>query len=133
MGIRRKPEGTQMPRPTANPDPIASHYTRVSGTGEAANGAGKALWECRMRQTNQPKETTMTRMFTTAAVIALTISAAISAAQAGTSDQMASRIHDAAVAACAPERATGAMPKSHYGSIDEHCIYRVSRSAMDKY
>lgn len=71
----------------------------------------------------------MTRMVTTAAVIALTISAA----QAGTSDQMAARIHDAAVTACAPERASGALPRSHYGSIDDHCVYRISRSAMGKY
>jgi hypothetical protein len=82
-----------------------------------------------MQQPHQPKETVMTRMFTTAAVIALTISAA----QAGTSDQLAGRVHDAAVAACAPERATGALPKAHYGSIDEHCVYRLSRSAMDRY
>ena len=71
----------------------------------------------------------MTRMFATAAVIAL----AISAAQAGTSDQMAARIHDAAVKACAPERATGALPRAHYGAIDDQCVYRISRSAMDKY
>ncbi len=71
----------------------------------------------------------MTRFFITAAVFAL----AISAAQAGPSDQMAARIHDAAVTACAPERATGALPRAHYGAIDDHCVYRISRSAMDKY
>ena len=77
----------------------------------------------------------MTRMFTTAAVIALTISAtqAISAAQAGTTDQMAARIHDAAVTACAPERASGALPRAHYGAIDDQCVYRISQSAMRKY
>ena len=31
-----------MPRPTASPDLIGSHYTRVSGTGEAANQASRA-------------------------------------------------------------------------------------------
>ena len=71
----------------------------------------------------------MFRTFTTAAVLALTVTAA----QAGTSDQLAARIHDAAVTACAPERASGALPRSHYGAIDEACIYRISRSAMTKY
>ena len=71
----------------------------------------------------------MTRIFTTAAVLALTITAA----QAATSNQMAARIHDAAVTACAPERATGALPKAHYGAIDDQCVYRISQSAMRKY
>jgi hypothetical protein len=71
----------------------------------------------------------MTRMFTTAAVLALTIATA----QAGPSDQLAAKIHDAAVTACAPERASGATPQSHYGAIDDHCVYRISRSAMEKY
>ena len=71
----------------------------------------------------------MTRLFTIAAVFAL----AISSAQAGPSDQLATRIHDAAVTACAPERATGALPREHYGAINDHCVYRVSRAAMDKY
>jgi hypothetical protein len=82
-----------------------------------------------MQQPHQPKETIMTRMFTTVAVFAL----AISSAQAGTSDQISNRIHDAAVTACAPERVTNALPRAHYGAIDEHCVYRVSRAAMDKY
>ena len=71
----------------------------------------------------------MTRMFTAAAVIALTISAA----QAGTTNQMAAQIHDAAVTACAPERATEALPRSHYAAIDDNCVYRISQSAMRKY
>jgi hypothetical protein len=74
-------------------------------------------------------EITMYRVFTTAAVLALTIATA----QAGTSDQLTARIHDAAVAACAPERVTGGLPAAHYAAIDEQCIYRISRSAMTKY
>ncbi len=85
-----------MPRPTAQPDQTASHYTRVPGTVEAANGTSKALWGRRMQQPHQPEETTMTRIFMTVSVLAL----AISTAQAAPSDQMAARIHDAAVAAC---------------------------------
>lgn len=57
---------------------------------------------------------------------------ALSAAQAGT-ETLASRIHDAAVTACAPVRATDALPRSHYGAIEAHCVYRLSRSAMAKY
>jgi len=117
-----------MSRPTASPDLISSHYTRVTGTGEAANRASTATW-MRPDAPTQPMETIMFRTFTTAAVLALTVTAA----QAGTSDQLAARIHDAAVVACAPERVSGALPRSHYGAIDDQCVYRISRSAMDKY
>ena len=117
-----------MPRPTASPDLIGSHYTRVSGTGEAANRASKAFWAAPDAAT-QPKETTMLRTFTTAAILALTVTAA----QAGTTEQLAARIHDAAVTACAPERVSGALPRSHYGAIDDQCVYRISQSAMTKY
>jgi hypothetical protein len=71
----------------------------------------------------------MFRTLTTAAVLALTVTAA----QAETADHLATRIHDAAVAACAPERASGALPRSHYGAIDDQCVYRISQSAMTKY
>jgi hypothetical protein len=71
----------------------------------------------------------MYRMFGTAAVFALTISAA----QAGTNDPLTAQIHDAAVAACAPEHVSGALPRAHYGAIDDQCVYRVSQSAMTKY
>lgn len=117
-----------MPRPTASPDLIGSHYTRVSGTGEAANRVSKALWAAPDAAT-PTKEITMYRILTAAAVLALTISAA----QAGTSDQLAARIHDAAVAACAPEHVAQGLPRSHYGAIDDQCVYRISQSAMHKY
>jgi hypothetical protein len=71
----------------------------------------------------------MNRIFMTVSVLAL----AISTAQAGTSDHLAARIHDAAVAACAPERVSGALPIAHYGAIDSQCVYRISQSAMAKY
>ena len=71
----------------------------------------------------------MFRTFATGAILALTVTAA----QAGTTDQLAARIHDAAVTACAPERVSGALPRSHYGAIDDQCVYRISQSAMTKY
>jgi len=71
----------------------------------------------------------MFRTFATAAILALTVTAA----QAETADHLATRIHDAAVVACAPERVSGALPRSHYGAIDEACIHRISQSAMTKY
>ena len=74
-----------MPSPTASPDLITSHYTRVSGTGEAANRASKETsWEAPDAAT-QTKEIIMYRMFTTAAVLALTVTVA----QAETSDHLA--------------------------------------------
>jgi hypothetical protein len=121
-----------MSRPTTSPSLIGSHYTRAARTGEAANWASAAPGEGVLdASTHQPNlmETTMTRILTTAAFLALTITAAL----AETSDQLAARIHDAAVAACAPERATGTLPGAHYGAIDNQCIYRISRSAMTKY
>jgi len=70
---------------------------------------------------------------TSTAILALAISSlTLSAAQAGT-DTLASRIHDAAVTACAPERVSGMQPRAHYGAIDEQCVYRISRSAMTKH
>jgi hypothetical protein len=78
-------------------------------------------------------EITMLRIRTTTAILALAISSlTLSAAQAGT-DTLASRIHDAAVTACAPERVSGMQPRAHYGAIDEQCVYRISRSATAKY
>jgi hypothetical protein len=71
----------------------------------------------------------MYRTFTTAAILALTITAA----QAGTSDQLATRVYDAAVTACAPESVSGVGPVSHYGAITEQCIYRLSNAATVKY
>jgi hypothetical protein len=131
MGIRRKPEGAQMPRPTVTPDLVPPDYTRVSGIGDAANGAGKASLGAPDAATppTQLMEIAMTRMFATAAVLALTITAA----QAGPSGELATRIHDAAVTACAPERVSGALPVSHYGAIEDQCVYRISQSAMHKY
>jgi hypothetical protein len=120
-----------MPRPTASHNLTPLHYTRVAGTGEAANRAGKASWGALDASTppTQPMEITMYRIFTTAAVVSLTITAA----QAGTTDQLAARIHNAAVAACAPEHVSQSLPRSHYGAIDDQCVYRISQSAMTKY
>jgi hypothetical protein len=69
----------------------------------------------------------MFRMFTAAALV-LTVTAAQAA-----SDSLADRVHAAAVAACAPEAAPGMRPTSHYDAIFQHCVYRISDSAMTKY
>ena len=53
------------------------------------------------------------------------------AAQAGPNDVLATRIHDAAVTACAPERVSGG-PRAHYGAIEDQCVYRLSHAAMTK-
>ncbi len=71
----------------------------------------------------------MYRTFTTAAVLALTITAA----QADNTASLTARIHDAAVTACAPESLSHAGPAGHYGAITEQCIYRVSNAATAKY
>jgi hypothetical protein len=67
----------------------------------------------------------MFRMFTTAAILALTVAAA----QAG--EPLNARIHDAAVTARAPE-SSSSLPVSHYGAITETCIARISSTAIAK-
>src|ERR1700761_7986318 len=78
MGIRRKPEGAPVTSPAAHPDLTASHYTRVTGLGEAVSQASRAPGagsDAATPQSNRPKETTMFRMFATTAALALTITA----------------------------------------------------------
>ena len=70
----------------------------------------------------------MTRICIAAALFALTIAAAQAEPSA-----IATRIHDAAVKACAVETIPKARPTSLYGAIEDHCVYRVSREAMNKY
>jgi hypothetical protein len=61
-----------------------------------------------------------------AALLVLTAGAAFAG------ESLESRIHAAAVEACAPEAASN-RPLSHYGAITERCIERISNSAMAKY
>ena len=68
----------------------------------------------------------MFRSFIAAAILALT---AVTA-QAG--DSLATRIHFAAVQACAPE-SSASMPVSHYGAITQRCVERISNTAVAKY
>ena len=62
----------------------------------------------------------------TAALVFLT------ATTAWAGESLESRIHAAAVEACAPEAATN-RPQSHYRVITERCIARISSSAIAKY
>ena len=68
----------------------------------------------------------MFRIFTAAAILTLTAAAA----QAG--ESLTTRIHNAAVEACAPE-SSSALPHSHYGAITQSCIQRISKAATMKY
>jgi hypothetical protein len=67
----------------------------------------------------------MLRTLTTAALLALTVSAA----QAET---LSDRIHTAAVKACAAE-SSSSLPLSHYSAITAACVDRLSASAEAKY
>jgi hypothetical protein len=67
----------------------------------------------------------MLRTLTTAALLALTVSAA----QAET---LSERIHTAAVQACAVE-SSNALPLSHYSAITATCVQRLSATAEAKY
>ncbi|HEX3754568.1 MAG TPA: hypothetical protein VHV26_05790 [Rhizomicrobium sp.] len=114
-----------MPRLIASPDQPVRHYTRAAVVGEAP-GRKAAVAEPFAPQP-KPKETTMLRIYATIAILGLSATFA----QAG--DSLAARIHDAAAAACAPERAAVSGPVSHYGAIYDHCVARVSSAAMTRY
>jgi UrcA family protein len=143
MGIRRKPEGAQMPRPTASPDLSTSHYTRVAGTGDTAS---KASWVAPdAAPNNPPKETTMFRTLMTAAALALTVTAAqagdtvtvhvndLDLTRAQDAQILATRVHAAAKAACTPEYATHTPSMSHDNAVFQSCVNQASKSAMTKY
>ena len=75
----------------------------------------------------------MTRICTTAAIIAF----ATSYAHAGTydqvpDDQVPAQVHDYAVAFCAPDNDRGLLPRSHYGAIQDQCVYRISHSDITR-
>jgi hypothetical protein len=68
----------------------------------------------------------MFRMFTAVALIGLVATPALA------ETAFESRVHEAAIAACAVEAAPGAGPASHYGKIVENCVSRLSREALSK-
>ncbi len=72
-----------------------------------------------------PMEIIMFRTAATAALLALT---AVTA-QAG--ESLVTRVHVAAVAACAPETASS-LPVSHYGAISQYCVDRLTRTTLAK-
>ncbi len=67
-------------------------------------------------------------MFRKFAIAASLTALTITAAQALTLD---ARVHIAAVAACAPE-SSSSLPLSHYGSISQSCVDRVSAATLRK-
>jgi hypothetical protein len=67
----------------------------------------------------------MSRMFAVAAILSLTLGAAQAA------DSLDSRIHDAAVTACASE-SSASLPASHYAAITQACVNRLSSATMRK-
>jgi len=68
-------------------------------------------------------------MLRTFAIAATSIILAAGAAQA---EPLTSRIHTAAVKACAPEASAKSIPLSHYGVIADTCVYRISKTAMNE-
>ena len=67
----------------------------------------------------------MTRTFALAAILSLT---ALTTVQA---DELADKVHSAAVKACAVE-ASASLPASHYSAITQSCVDRLSASALRK-
>ena len=65
-------------------------------------------------------------MFRTFAIAAI-LSLSVSAAQA--EDSLVSRVHDAAIKACAA-KVGASLPLTFYGPIHAHCVDRVSTDAL---
>lgn len=65
----------------------------------------------------------MTRMFATAAILALTV------LSAQATESLEARVHAAAVASCSVE-SSASLPASHYSAITQSCINRISTAAM---
>jgi hypothetical protein len=68
----------------------------------------------------------MFRTFAIAAILALAATAPVQA-----EDSLTSRIHDAAVKACAA-KVGASLPLTFYGPINAHCVDKVSADAMAK-
>jgi hypothetical protein len=69
------------------------------------------------------KEITVFRTFAVAAILTLT------AATAQADDSLTTRIHDAAVKACAAKVGDN-LPVSYYRALSAHCAERVSATAL---
>lgn len=67
----------------------------------------------------------MTRTFALAAILSF---AALTAVQA---DELADKVHSAAVKACAVE-SSASLPAAHYGAITQSCVDRISALALRK-
>jgi UrcA family protein len=145
MGIRRKPEGVQVISPAIHLDLTASHYTRVAGPGEAVNRAScapRVRPDAATHQPNHPKETTMFRIFTTAAVLALTIATAeagpavtvhygdLDLSSAAGADVLNSRIQEAAQTSCAGLR--GPARSLFYPAWYASCVRDVSANTSTR-
>jgi len=120
------------------------HYTHGLMAGEMAKQPNEALWRDRDAQP-QPKETIMFRTFMTAAILALTVTAAqaqgtltvrfgdLDMTKAKDVELFNARVHDAAVTACTPVADPRMHPTLYYSAIFEHCVYRTGNSVMTKY
>jgi UrcA family protein len=121
-----------MPRSTIHPPKAAADYTPPDGGNEVANRRSGEPGGTGMHQPTNPKETTMFRTFTTAATLALTITAAqagpantvhfgdLDLSRPGDTRVLDSRIHQAAETACASFRSS--KTKNFYRTWFENCV-----------
>lgn len=68
----------------------------------------------------------MLRIVTSATLLTLSLATAQAA------EPLSTRIHEAAVKACAPESSTS-LPVSHYAAISNACVYRISATTTARY
>ena len=134
-----------MPRSTTSPDLSASHYTRVAGAGEAAKRRSKAPGFAPDAST-QPKEIIMFRTVTTAALLALSITLAGTAAQAaapatvrfgdlnlsktGSARILAQRVHVAAQSSCVSTISAPGIRFLYYKAWQDTCVDKISRAVF---
>jgi len=132
------------PSARARVDHAMIHYTHGRTAGEMAKRSHEAPWRYRDAQP-QPKETTMFRTFMTAAILALTVTAAqagdtvtvhvgdLYLTRANDAQMLATRVHDAAKTACTPEFAAHTHAIAHNNAVFQSCVNQASKSALTKY
>jgi UrcA family protein len=120
------------------------HYTHGQTAGEMAKRSLGVTWRHRNAQP-QPKETAMFRTLMTAAILALTVTAAqagdtvtvhvgdLDLTRARDAQILDTRVQAAAKTACTLEFGTHTQAIAHNNAVFQSCVKQASKSAMTKY
>jgi UrcA family protein len=113
----------------------------VAGAGEAAKRRSRFLGLSRMHHP-KPKEITMFRTFTAAAILALTITAAqaespvtvhfgdLDLSKTGSGQILAQRVHAAAESTCVSTISAPGIRRLYYRELHDACVLRTSQETI---